>query len=358
MMYAGQSVGTRWPFVEHEGRSVLAQFKALTKGVLGLPLLQYLIGDLGQVQFVVLHTLPARRAGCDLYRPYFDTYAVGNMIAQANGTNWSTWSADPGSTEDAPISDAFAQSGTNSLAIIATAAGGGPTDLLLKLGDRTTGSYVLAFSVYIPTGKGGYLNVQHHEDVTPAAFNMEMIMPANGSVLATTTGVQDTLGTYPHDAWFTITMTFDMVNMEATMTVGTNPVYTWTTNTDTDGSVTLNQLGCIDFFAYGGGVDLGEMYVDDLSWTDVSSIGVPEALPVTIGAWPNPTTDAVNVSLSTPLSTQAEVRLLDVTGAVVDATTRISGSSIRVDLGTVPAGVYFLRITDGNHRSVERLVKK
>lgn len=293
-----------------------------------------------------------------LYTDDFESYTVGNMIAQANGTNWSTWSADPGGTEDAAISDAFAQSGTKSLGIIAAAAGGGPTDLLLKLGDRTTGSYVLAFSVYIPTGKGGYLNVQHHEDVTPAAFNMEMIMPADGSVLATTTGVQDNLGTYPHDAWFTITMTFDMVNMEATMTVGTNPVYTWTTNTDTDGSVTLNQLGSIDFFAYGGGVDLGEMYVDDLSWTDVSTIGMQEALPVTIGAWPNPATDAVNVALSAPLSAQADVRLLDVTGAVVEAAARIAGNNVIVDMGAVPSGVYFLSITDGNRRTVERLVKK
>ncbi len=50
----GKSVGTRWTFIEHERRRILAQLKALPKGVLGLPLLQDLIGDLGQVEFVVL----------------------------------------------------------------------------------------------------------------------------------------------------------------------------------------------------------------------------------------------------------------------------------------------------------------
>ncbi len=43
----GQAVGTGRALVENKGFGTLAQLKALAEGVLGLPLLQYLIGDPG-----------------------------------------------------------------------------------------------------------------------------------------------------------------------------------------------------------------------------------------------------------------------------------------------------------------------
>ena len=122
-----------------------------------------------------------------LYTDDFDSYTAGSMIAASNGTNWSTWGADPGGTEDAPISSAYAQSGSNSVGIISTsAANGGPADLLLKLGNKTTGIYNLTFSLYIPTGKGGYFNLQHYQDVSVVEYAIEVMMPANGNIMATT----------------------------------------------------------------------------------------------------------------------------------------------------------------------------
>lgn len=293
-----------------------------------------------------------------LYTDDFESYADGDMIAQSNGEHWSTWSADPGGSEDAPISSAFAQSGVNSLGIISTSAtNGGPADLLLKLGNKTSGVYNLTFSLYIPTGNGGYFNLQHYEDVSIAQYAIELSLPANGTVMATTGATAQNIGTYPHDAWFNVSMDINLGTMTSSLTIADNAAYTWASNTSSNVATLNNQIGCIDFFAYGGGTDLGTMYIDDLTYTDNTSVGVTETVGTVLGAYPNPTRDAITVTLAAPLSISATVQLRDVTGSLVSAPLKVDGSKINADLRSVPAGVYFLRISDGTVQAVHRLVK-
>ena len=45
----------------------------------------------------------------------FDSFNSGDQIALSDPVNWTTWSNQPGSAEDAFISDEQAFSGTNSL---------------------------------------------------------------------------------------------------------------------------------------------------------------------------------------------------------------------------------------------------
>ncbi len=308
---------------------------------------------------VSLFTVPCMLvAQTVLYTDDFESYAVGNMIAASNGTNWSTWSVDPGGTEDAPISSAYAQSGANSVGLISTsAANGGPADLLLKLGNKTTGVYNLTFSLYIPTGKGGYFNLQHHEDVSVAQYAIEVMMPANGSVMATTGATAQNIGTYPHDEWFTVSLDINLGDISSTLTISGNSPYAWASNTSSNVATLNNQIGCLDFFAYGGGTDLGEMYIDDVTYTDNTTVGVAEAASIVAGAYPNPTCDAITVTLATALSPTAIVQLRDVTGSLVTVPVRVDGNQIVANLRSVSVGVYFLRVTDGAVQTVHRLVK-
>lgn len=295
-----------------------------------------------------------------IYTDDFESYTAGDYIAQSNGTDWSTWSADPGGTEDAQVSDAYAQSGSNSVGIISTsAANGGPTDLLLKLGDKTAGIYNLSFSLYIPSGKGGYFNLQHHENVTPAQYAIDVTFTADGNAAVVTTGTTSVpIGTYPHDAWFNVSLDIDLGATTSSLVVAGNPAYTWASNTSSNVTTLVNQIGAIDFYAYAGGVDLGEMYIDDLTYSDLSSIGVSENTELAVSTYPNPTKDVVNVTLASALSAQATVQLMDLTGSMVNASTLVNDNTIRVNMKTVPAGVYFLRVTDGNLQTVQRLIKQ
>ena len=69
---------------------------------------------------------------------------------------------------------------------------------------------------------------------------------------------------------------------------------------------------------------------------------------------PNPVTDVVTVRMSG----LASVKILDVTGKLVKSVSA-GGSDLSVDLGNLPAGVYFVKATDSsNNTSVERIIKR
>lgn len=299
----------------------------------------------------------AAQAQTVLYTDDFESYAAGALIAETNGTNWSTWTNAPGGTEDAPITEAYALSGTKSIAVVSTdAALGGPVDLLLKLGDRTTGVYTVNFSMYIPAGMGGYFNVQHHEDATPAQYAIDVTFLADGSVHVDA-GDTATIGTYVPGEWFNVSLAVDLDNETAALLVGANPPYLWASNTSNNVTTLNNQLGSIDFFAFGGGADLGEYYVDDVNYVQLGGIGLNEWIADQARVFPNPVRDLLTVSLTGRLSNQATVELLSATGQAVAVPVKITGQGVSLSMRDVADGVYFLRITDGERRLLERVVK-
>jgi len=81
-----------------------------------------------------------------------------------------------------------------------------------------------------------------------------------------------------------------------------------------------------------------------------------------IGEWrlaisPNPVVSGVaTVRLSTPLSGPASLRIYDATGRCVQSTTCILKSGMPLDLRSMAAGVYLVKIEAGDHTATQRLV--
>jgi hypothetical protein len=294
-----------------------------------------------------------------IYAENFDAYTAGTMIAEADGTHWSTWTASPGGPEDAAVSAAYAMSGANSLGVISdNATDGGPTDLLLKLGDRTTGVYTLSWQMYIPADRGGYFNIQHNEDVTPASFAAEVIFLADGTLDGAANNTAP-VGTYPHDEWFLVGMLINLNSNTAVLTVDDVPVLSWPFNTITDGSTSTNQLGAVDFFAFGGGTDLGEYYVDDLAFVDITAISaVDEHFVDGSAVYPNPMQDELLVSMPAGHVQRTQATLLDATGRIVRTNPVINGDRFQFDVAGLNSGVYFLRLVIDGRENVKKVVKR
>lgn len=79
-----------------------------------------------------------------LYFEDFESFNVGDHIAQVNPDWWRTWGDSPGTAEDAVISDEQSLSGTKSLKFT------GDNDNLVKLGNKIAGEYELSWNVFIP----------------------------------------------------------------------------------------------------------------------------------------------------------------------------------------------------------------
>ena len=86
------------------------------------------------------------------------------------------------------------------------------------------------------------------------------------------------------------------------------------------------------------------------------SIGHQPARPVQATVGPNPASDVLNIVLGDV--TSVNITVLDAMGKVV-ATDRANGSGLQqLDIEALPAGIYIVRLTDGNNVSNHKIVKE
>lgn len=302
-----------------------------------------------------LGLVAAASAQTVLYTENFDSFTAGNDISQSNPVNWAVW---PGGG-DQVVSTDQANSGANSMGCISTTAGGGPGDLLLLLGDKTTGSYALSWWMYIPSGNGGYFNIQHTEDVTTPSFAAEIIFGDAGVISGMANNVA-IAGTYPQGAWFQVNLFIDLANVTASFLIGTTPVATWPFDTETDGAAGPNQLGAIDFYSYGGGAPtIGVYYVDDLAYLQLPIIGVNEVVgPSAFSVYPVPSNNTITIA-NEGSTEAAQWRIMDMSGRQVMTSTALvlPGTKITADISSLAPGAYTMEMTYDNVRERHTVVR-
>lgn len=289
----------------------------------------------------------------------FDAQATGALVAQSIGLPWTTWSNAPGSSEDTPISNEQAFSGDNSMKLSATAVTGGPTDMLLRLGNRTTGVYGLVWKMYVPSGQGAYFNIQHMES-PGVQWAVEVTLPPGGSGTIDAVGTQTSFS-YPHDQWFDVVFGFDLDNTSAALSMAGAAPYSWPFNTQAGGTAGANQLGAVNFFAYAGGAAACTYYVDDLAFTETTGTGVDltDMLPA-LSVFPSPASDVVIIEAA--VGHEALVALLDLSGRQVLPARSFDQygdvARARLDIQALPAGTYILQVLHAHGRSAQRVVKQ
>lgn len=189
----------------------------------------------------------------------FDTYDTALKLGP-QATWWTTWSGTEGTTEDGIVSTEQANTAPNSLKIISTAASGGPQDVVLDLGNKTTGRYELKYKIFVPAGKWGYYNMQNNVPIgsTPV-WNFNVHFEGNNTGRFTDTG--DALlsnFTYPNDQWFECKHVIDLDN---------NLHSFWVNGTFVKKVGYTGNMGGIDFF---GVNNISTFYVDDVEY-----VGLP-----------------------------------------------------------------------------------
>lgn len=146
----------------------------------------------------ILFAFFAMQAQTILIQDNFDSYTVGDKLGVVN-TAFSTWSAAPGTAEDGTISNEQAASPSNSLKV---APG---NDIILPLGNLTTGVYVIEFDYYVPsTGAGAYFNVLHSFAGSSSQWALECYFRNDGTgyLMAGTALAGDLPITYPSNQFF------------------------------------------------------------------------------------------------------------------------------------------------------------
>jgi len=146
-------------------------------------------------------------------------------------------------------------------------------------------------------------------------------------------------------------------------TLGSDRPYNWSVAVST-GPLSLPQDGEMRVaFAFVAAAD-SATYLDACrrvqDWYDTHA-GVAEGSPrlqaagFKLKAFPNPATNTLNIRFSSRLSSTFSLRLYDVQGRLVHSSFGLRNSPFRLDLRSMPAGVYQLRLTSGAETVTHRV---
>jgi len=184
----------------------------------------------------------------------FDSYTAGVQLCLQT-TSWIPWGGTPGAADDPLVSDAYSNSGPNSVVIMQN------DDLVKDFGPMTSSTYSISFNVYIPTGKTGYFNTLA-EFTLPSTFNwgMECYFNAGGAGSLSAGGAGAATFTWTPDTWQAVEVIVNLDDDMAALYFEGTMVYEWQWTLGASGGGSPLQLDANDFF---GAAATDEMYFDD-----------------------------------------------------------------------------------------------
>jgi len=198
-----------------------------------------------------------------IYEQNFDGFTSGDFLAVVDADNWTTWNNDPGSAEDAVISNAFSETAPNSVLVA------GSTDAIYSFGDLTSGSYNISFDMYVPAGKAGYFNLEH---IFASEWGLEVYYHADGTSKISGGGQEITDITFTPDTWFNVSIDVNLNDDLCTMYMDDADVITFQWSLKTDGTDGTNQLGVADMFAGAENGDTPEYYFDNFVFEEAVDV--------------------------------------------------------------------------------------
>jgi hypothetical protein len=189
----------------------------------------------------------------------FESFDIGAISPQ--GQCWTQDVLNPDT--DGQIDDAKAASGTNSLFI-----NGENDDVVLRLGNRSFGKYLMRFKVNIDVGKEAFFRAYHtYEPGNPnneIAFDVRMELTNNQPFAKLYAGDLGSSATFPYVnngvSWTEFFLELDFDNDEASLFYIGGLLHTWPISNTRNGTGGINSLAALNF--YSDSPD-GEFYVDD-----------------------------------------------------------------------------------------------
>ena len=234
--------------------------------------------------------------------------------------------------------------------------GDGTTDVLLDLGNQTSGVWSLEFWQYIPSGRVAYWNLQGEVPVGSGEwivgnvfFNQDNVNPGVGLIDDTALG--EVNFNFPHDQWFKVVMNWDITNgislaIWEMYVDGEEVIPEGTPFTNSDGDVPTS-LGGIDFFSISTD---NELYLDDFNYVE-GLLGTSDFAKLEFTVYPNPSRNYINIETQDLVK---YVTIYNLQGMRVKETTKIN----TVDVSSLSTGLYFVEVSTETERSVQKFIKE
>lgn len=196
-----------------------------------------------------------------LFQDDFESYNVGDYLA-LNSDTWTTWSNAPGTAEDAFVVNTQSASPTQSVEVENS------SDLILPLGNKTSGKYQINMKYYIVNGNGGYFNIQHFQS-PGIEWAYEVYFGATGDGYMNANGNQSAFFTYNHDEWLNLKSIIDLDIDTAWFYINDQLIYSWQFSTVATGGPGTLQLGGMDCYAGAPTGETAHYFMDDVEYIEL-----------------------------------------------------------------------------------------
>ena len=262
----------------------------------------------------------------------FDEYKVGQFLGVESNGLWTTWSSSPGGSEDTYIVDDQSVSPDNSISL----SSGGVIDVVLPLGDHSSGSWTLAFMMRLTDGNGGYFNLLHDFSAAASNWAVQVYFSETGNgYLSVGGGLIGSEFVHPVGEWFEVKIDIDVDSDLATLSFDELSVFSWTWS---DGSTSVsNVVSALNFFPAAPIGESALYHIDNVSFSEYG-MAIDE-MHEEVNVHPNPTTDALFIN-----GIQNSIlKVYSLLGKLVH-TSQLSEYQGVVNCSDWPRGIYFVEI--------------
>jgi len=231
---------------------------------------------------------------------YFDDfesppYSVPGKLSAQN-PDWITWDNQPGTDQDADISNLYSYNGSQSVQI--NTDNGTDNDIVFVTKSKTTGYYKIGFYMFVPTGKSAYYNIQQLFDPSTSTYEwgMQVYFRVNGTTQVDAGGAGAASPNYTQNTWIYNEIFIDLDADYAEYYLDNQFVVGWQFSTGWDGNGNTTELAGIDLYAWNQNSGTAEFYVDDFNFIKLNP---PENLAYSLYGndivltWDTPATKAL-----------------------------------------------------------------
>jgi hypothetical protein len=280
----------------------------------------------------------------------FDDLSVGDYVA-VELDDWTTWSNNPGSAEDALITDVVSLSPDNSFEVT------GSTDLIRLFADENLegGKYYFSLNMNVADGYCGYFNLQ--KDVVPGVeWGFQVQFDVDGT--ATVDAGAAAAATFPfdHDTWILNELIVDIDEDWAEYWVDGVMIIEWQWTLGTFGTAGANTLGGANIYAWASAGNSPLAYFDDVCFEVLEPVGIGD-IPVDMSAvsaviYPNPARDRITIKSDEIID---EVRIFNNMGQLVYSGQH-NNEQVMINTSNYINGMYLVQVISGNAVEVRKLI--
>lgn len=283
----------------------------------------------------------------------FDSYNSGGLVGVESEGLWTTWYNNPGSSEDAMISNDRALSLPNSLKIETN--GSDTIDVVLPLGNIASGIWELSFWMHIEQGHGAYFNILHAFEPSASNWAAQFWFSKIGfGHMTVGSGSLNHNFTHPRGRWFEVLISVNIETDLALLTLDGEEVVHWTWS---DGSMNQtptknSNFGALCFVSAAEDGSDPLFHIDDVSFHS-EEVGL-EDLNAQMRIYPNPSNDFFYLENIPGTS----VKVYDLLGNRY-FTEQTEHTNTLVDGSAWKKGVYLLKVSQKKQGSkVRKLILK